>query len=179
MHALFLHPNSTGLLAISLNGRSMCKLINDFIYGCGVYEADDTAARHAARLTGHQVKRFVCEGVIPVHFYVYLQEIRVLSPNLRVPERARTVPKLSDLLWSAMRSGKGNCKEAEALRGMLLSERLPRKDLNYHRGSAQHIYEKMERDSIYRVKKSRRPQTGQSHTKTLIIMEGARKKTAH
>jgi hypothetical protein len=99
----------------------------------------------------------------------------VISSELRLPERARTVNVLLDLLWKALRRGEGNLAEANDLRSAMLQDLLPWVVKNQS-GSAQFIYQKLKADTIYQVAGSRRSQTGQSHRKTIIMKEGARKK---
>jgi hypothetical protein len=153
----------------------MSSIIHDFINVRGMFEQDSNAAEHAARISKIQLRKYERYGVIPVEFFRYLQGTRVISPELRLPERARTVNVLLDLLWKALHHGEGNLAEANDLRSAMLQDLLPWV-VKKQAGSAQFIYKKLAEDAIYKVAKSRRSQTGQSHRKTIIMKEGARKK---
>ena len=153
----------------------MSSIIYDFINVGGMFEQDGYAAEHAARISKVQKRKYERYGVIPVEFLRYLQGVRVISPELRLPERARTVNVLLDLLWKALRQGEGNLAEANDLRSALLQDLVPWV-VKKQSGSAQFIYQKLEASTIYQVRRSHRSQTGQSHRKTIIMKEGARKK---
>jgi hypothetical protein len=136
----------------------MSKVIQDFIDGRGVYEGNEHAAQYADKLTKNQIRKYQRYGVLPLEFLNYLKKRRVITPEPRLPTRARTEKVLLDLLWQTLRQGEGNLFEAEALRQAMLLDRMPW--LRKQSGSAQHIYEKGELYADVRRERAPRSRKG-------------------
>ena len=125
-------------------------IINDFIKCskslCGVgYFENDTMAVSSARTMGeNQLRKFERHGIYPAAFFAYLKQKKFIKKNAYVPENKRNLEAVLDLLWDAPDRHLGVYSEGEMLRMALLLEKFP--ELRNKMGSAQHLWQALERD---------------------------------
>jgi hypothetical protein len=128
----------------------MSKIINDFINcgvrGCGVghFKNDALAVSCAEAMSSNQRRKFKRYGTVPAAFIEYLKRKKAIQEDAWVPERARTVHMLLDLLSDAPDKHRGVYSEGEMFRDAFLIEMLP--ELRNKMGSSQQVWHAFERD---------------------------------
>ena len=82
----------------------MSEIINDFINsgmrgrGVGHFENDRLAVSYARKMGLNQRRKFKRYGIVPAAFIAYLKRIKAIQKDAWVPETARTIKILLDLL---------------------------------------------------------------------------------
>ncbi len=135
---------------LEFKGGSMSKLINEFIKcsehccGVGYFEDNELAVSYAQTMGTNQIRKFRRYGIIPAAFFKYLKGVKAIQENAWVPERARTVETLLDLLYDAPEGHIGEYAEGEWFREALLLEMFP--ELRNTMGSSQCVWQALERE---------------------------------
>jgi hypothetical protein len=120
----------------------MCRIIEDFINGCGYFEGDENVMRYTQAVSRSQVRKFKRYGIVPAAFFQYLEETKAISAYKYIPEKYRTLYLLLDLLWVTPKRNNPKRSEGEILRVEILKDLMPW--IENSLGSAQHLYIKGE-----------------------------------
>ncbi len=104
----------------------------------GAFAGNTRAEQFAQGIGKRQTRQWNRYQIVPVAFFGYLKAVKAI-PDRAIPDHARTVYVLLDLLWQTIREGSGNVAEADAIRTELLKDFLTLKIVGLQSGSAQKI----------------------------------------